>query len=140
MSSETWAKLHGATVHFPIALVLASAALDAAGFLLAGPAGRRGLHAAGYWTMMLGALGTVPAVVSGLVMGRGVMLGHGLLRLHHLFVWPAFALIVAVAIWRVRAGDFATGGIRVGYLTAAGLAVVLVAVAGYWGGELLLKA
>jgi hypothetical protein len=46
--------------------------------------------------MVLAALGTVPAVLSGLIMTRGVVMGHGLLRLHHLFVWPAFALIVAL--------------------------------------------
>ncbi|HEY4989532.1 MAG TPA: DUF2231 domain-containing protein, partial [Opitutaceae bacterium] len=66
MNGEIWAKMHGATVHFPIALVLCSGALDTTGFLLPGFAMRRGLHVAGYWTMLLGAGGTVPAVISGL--------------------------------------------------------------------------
>jgi uncharacterized membrane protein len=138
MNGDMWAKVHGATVHFPIALVLCSGALDASGFLFPGLARRWGLHEAGYWSMLLGALGTVPAVASGLAMSRGVMLGQGIVRFHHLFVWPAFAIIVGLATWRV----FGTGpvGRRVpaAYLVVVGIAAVLVTGAGYWGGEMML--
>src|SRR5580704_5103590 len=105
MNSDFWAKAHGATVHFPIALVLCSGVLDLSGFLFPGLASRRGLHVAAYWTLLLGAMGTVPAVASGLAMSKGVMLGHGLVRFHHLFVWPAFALIVGLAAWRALETD-----------------------------------
>jgi hypothetical protein len=87
---------------------------------------------------MLGALGTVPAVASGLVMSKGVMLGHDALRLHHLFVWPAFGLIVGLAIWRGLAGDFTTKKMPTGYLATVGLAATLILGAGYWGGEMML--
>jgi uncharacterized membrane protein len=138
MNGEMWAKMHGATVHFPIALILCSGALDASGFFFPGLAMRRGLHTAGYWTTMLGAAGTVPAVVSGLVMSKGVMLGHDALRFHHLFVWPAFALIVGIAVWRALAGDFTTRKAPVAYLAAVGIASILIIGAGYWGGEMML--
>jgi uncharacterized membrane protein len=138
MNSENWAKMHGATVHFPIALILCSGVLDALGFFFPVPAIRRGLHAAGYWTMILGAAGTVPAVVSGLVMTKGVMLGHDTLRAHHLFAWPAFALIIGLATWRVLAGDFASRKAPAGYLMAAGVAAALVMAAGYYGGEMMI--
>ncbi len=138
MDGTIWAKMHGATVHFPIALVLCSWALDASGLLFPDAGVRRGLHAAGYWTILLGAAGTVPAVVSGLVMTKGVLLGHDALRLHHLFAWPAFALIVALAAWRSASQGFATRGALCGYLAVAAVAGVLVAAAGYWGGEMLL--
>jgi uncharacterized membrane protein len=139
MDSESWAQLHGASVHFPVALVLCSAALDFWGMLFPGLAGRRGLHAAGYWTMLLGAAGTVPAVLSGLVMSRGVLLGHDTLRLHHLFAWPAFALVAGLANWRVLGGE--PGGRRppAGYLAAAIAAAVLVSAAGYFGGEMMMR-
>src|SRR5476651_2455628 len=101
MDTTIWAKAHGATTHFPFALTLCSGALDAAGFALAGRPIVRELHAAGYWTLLLGALGSVPAVWSGLLMTKGSVLGHGALRMHHLFVWPAFALLVGLATWRV---------------------------------------
>ena len=138
MDQEIWAKLHGATVHFPIALVLCSGVLDASACCWPGEAFRRGLRAAGYWTMLLGALGTVPAVVSGLLMTRGVLLGHDLLRRHHLFAWPAFALIVGLAAWRVLGGDFENRRTAAGYLAVVALCTVLVLGAGYWGGEILL--
>jgi uncharacterized membrane protein len=138
MNAEMWARMHGATVHFPIALILCSGVLDASGFFLPGLATRRGLNVAGYWTMLLGALGTVPAVVSGLVMSKGVMLGHDAMRLHHLFVWPAFALIVGLAIWRALTGDFARKKPPAGYLATVGLAAVLIMGAGYRGGEMML--
>ncbi len=138
MKSEDWAKIHGATVHFPIALILCSGALDVLGFFFPVPAIRRGLHAAGYWTMILGAAGTVPAVVSGLVMSRGVMLGHDTLRLHHLFAWPAFGLIVGLATWRALSGDFTARSAPAGYLVAASFAAILVMAAGYYGGEMML--
>jgi len=130
--------MHGASVHFPIALVLCSFALDAAGLLFSGLAARRGLHAAGYWTLLVGAAGTVPAVISGLVMTKGVVLGHDALRLHHLFAWPAFALIVGTAAWRSLASGFATRRELAAYLAVVGLAAALVSAAGYWGGEMLL--
>lgn len=139
MSSETVAGLHGAAVHFPIALVLCSGALDGAALLA--PAGARpGLHAAGHWTVALAALGALPAVASGLLLTHGVLLGHDALRLHHLFVWPAFALIEAVAAWRLRAGGAASTRPPAGYLAAVGAAIVLVAAAGFTGGKLLLAA
>jgi uncharacterized membrane protein len=138
MNSEMWAKLHGATVHFPIALILCAGVLDTAGFFISDDAPRRSLHAAGYWMTVLAALGTVPAVISGLVMSKGVLLGHGALRLHHLFVWPAFALIVGLGVWRGLAGDFATSRVPIAYLATVGLAAVLIMGAGYWGGEMML--
>jgi uncharacterized membrane protein len=138
MNSENWAKMHGATVHFPIALILCSGALDALGFFFPGLAIRKNLHAAGYWTIVLGALGTVPAVVSGLVMSRGVLLGHDAMRYHHLFVWPAFALIVGLAVWRFIAGDFAGSKPPAPYIATVGLAAALIMGAGYWGGEMML--
>lgn len=138
MDGGIWAKAHGATVHFPIALVVCSGALDAWGYFLPTCSLRRGLHAAGYWTILLGALGTVPAVASGLAMSRGVVLGHDALRYHHLFVWPAFALIVALGVWRALAGDFASSRAPAAYIWAVAAACGLILGAGYWGGEILL--
>ena len=140
MDSNLWVKAHGATTHFPLALALCSVACDAASCVF----GRRPLgtelRAAGYWTMILGALGTVPAVLSGLLLTKGTLLGHDALRLHHLFVWPAFALLVALGAWRALQGRVATPQrVFAGYLLLAVVAAGLVATAAYWGGELLLR-
>ena len=139
MEAVLWAKVHGATTHFPLALVLCSAACDGAGFALGGRPTERELQAVGYWTILLGAFGSVPAVFSGLVMTRGSVLGHGALRWHHLFVWPAFALLIALATWRVCIGRRATRAMFGGYLAAVTLTSVLISVAGYWGGELIIS-
>jgi uncharacterized membrane protein len=138
MESAIWAAIHGATTHFPIALILCSGGADALGFALAGRPVVRDLHAVGYWTMLLGATGTVPAVFSGLVMTKGNLLGHGALRMHHLFVWPAFALITGLATWRLIVGRRATRGRFAGYLLGVGCAVSCTLAAGYWGGELMM--
>jgi uncharacterized membrane protein len=138
MNGDFWAKVHGATVHFPIALVLCSAALDLCGFAMPGAAVRRGLHAAAHWAMVLGAAGTVPAVLSGLVMSKGVMLGHDTLRLHHLFAWPAFGLIAGIGTWRALGGGAPEQRPPAAYLLFAGLAAALVMAAGYYGGEMLI--
>jgi uncharacterized membrane protein len=138
MSSDTLAGLHGAAVHFPIALVLGSGALDGVA-LLAPAASRPGLHAAGHWTMVLAAVGTLPAVASGLVLTHGVLLGHDALRLHHFFVWPAFALIEAIAAWRLVGRDGSSGRPAGAYWVAVVVAAVLVLAAGFTGGKLLLR-
>ena len=98
----------------------------------------RDLRAAGYWTMLLGALGSVPAVLSGLAMTKGSVLGHGALRWHHLFVWPAFALLIGLATWRVCIGGRATRQMFGGYLASWSWHRALISAAGYWGGELMI--
>lgn len=135
-----WAKAHGAATHFPIALVFCSAACDATAWLFAGRPSVRDLHAAGYWMMLFGAAGSVAAVVSGVLMTQGSVLGHGLLRLHHLFVWPAFGLLIAVATWRALVGRRVARGPFFGYLCTVGVMLTLLMTAAYWGGELMLSA
>ncbi len=122
----------------PLALALGSGVLDAAAFALGARPLARDLHTAGYWMIVGGALGSVPAVISGLLMTKGSLLGHGALRMHHLFVWPAFALLVALAVWRAYTGQHATRRMFAGYLVVTGVVAGLMTAAGYWGGELLI--
>jgi uncharacterized membrane protein len=138
MDSALWVKVHGATTHFPLALVLCSAACDVVGFALGDRPVGRDLHAVGYWTILFGAIGSVPAVFSGIVMTKGSVLGHGALRWHHLFVWPAFALLIALATWRGCIGQRTTRPIFSGYLAFVTLACGLISIAGFWGGELVI--
>lgn len=135
-----WSKLHGASVHFPIALAMAAALFDGLGSIWPKSSPRKTqLHAAGYFTIILGALGTFPAVLSGLFMAKGVVLGHDALLFHHLFVWPAFACLVGLGLWRALVGDQASARSFAAYLVVLFLTAGLMAGAGYWGGELLLN-
>ncbi len=142
MSSALWAKMHGGTTHFPIALIMASTLFDLAGFFVPdNPAKSRraGLHAAGCYTLILGALGGLGAVASGLVMSKGQLFGHGNLARHHLFLWPAFGMLIGLAVWRIVVRDRASARAFKIYLAGSMLTAVLMAATGYWGGELLLN-
>jgi uncharacterized membrane protein len=140
LDPEIWAKMHGASVHFPMALAMAAALFDGAGFFWAASSPRKmQLHAAGHFTIILGALGTFPAVLSGLLMTKGEVMGHGALLFHHLFVWPAFAGIVALGVWRALMSERISPRSFRAYLAALFLTSGLMAGAGYWGGELLLN-
>lgn len=134
-----WAQLHGGTTHFPFALLLCSAAFDGIGFLFAGRAFVRDFHAAGYWTIVLAAAGSVGAVISGLFMTHGSVVGHGALRMHHLFVWPAFGLLIGLATWRIIVGRRATRAMLGGYIAGVVVAAALMSAAAYWGGEMMLR-
>src|SRR6266478_8206974 len=134
MSNALWAKMHGGTTHFPIALIMVSALFDMASlFFPDNPdkTRRSNLLAAGFYTIILGALGALGAVGSGLVMSKGQLLGQGNLARHHVFLWPAFGLLIGLAIWRLVVRDRASPlGFKI-YLACSTLPAVLMATAGY---------
>ena len=134
-----WAKLHGASTHFPVALALVAAFFDGLAFTHPRSPERASLHAAGRLTLLLGALGTIPAVLSGVFLTRGEVLGHDALLFHHLFVWPAFAAIVGLSLWRRRI-DEEKRKVFAAYVALLFLAGGLMTGAGYWGGEMMLNA
>src|SRR3954467_10263531 len=104
MNSLFWERAHGGLVHFPIALVFAAAFFDAAALIPRRSADGYNFNAIGYWLVILGALGSFGAVFSGLALSKWSIGGSGLMLRHHLFVWPAFALIVGLASWRFLVG------------------------------------
>ena len=142
MDNSLWVKMHGGTTHFPIALVMASALFDLAGLIVpenSDKSRRAGFRAAGFYSLILGGLGAIGAVVSGLVISHGQLWGRGNLARHHLFLWPAFGLLTGLAVWRVVVGGRASNrGFKI-YLGIALITAALVGAAGYWGGELLLN-
>ena len=142
MDNSLWVKMHGGTTHFPIALVTASVLFDLVGLLApdnADKSRRAGFRAAGFYTLILGALGSLGAVLSGLVISHGQLWGRGNLVRHHTFLWPAFGLLMALAIWRLVVGNHASQrGLRI-YLAASMVTAALMGAAGYWGGELLIN-
>ena len=142
MDTSLWVKMHGGTTHFPIALMMASALFDLAGSLLPDTpdkSRRAGLRAAGYYALALAALASFGAVVSGLVISNGEIWGRGNLARHHAFLWPAFGLLIALAVWRLVVGNRASNRAFRVYLAIALVTAGLVSAAGYWGGELLLN-
>jgi uncharacterized membrane protein len=134
---DIWSKLHGASTHFPIALVIVSAFCDAWAWLCPREELQSKLRFAATVTIVLGALGSYAAVFTGLVTARWQIWGHATLLRHHQFVWPAFALISALAAWRVvHYGQPSRREATINLLIML-IAVAVVSLAGYWGGELL---
>lgn len=135
--NKFWMSAHGGSTHFPIALLFASMLFDVIGFIAHRKPVSRDLHTAAFFALLLGALATFAAVLSGLVITNWQFAGDGILAAHHRFVWPAFGLIVALAAWRLVVREKATRPAYGAYLAASMLATGLMLAAGYWGGEMM---
>lgn len=138
MDSLFWSRMHGGATHFPIALIFAAALFDGLGFFWRGVERQQGFRLVGYWLAIFAALSCFGAVFSGLALSKWKLGGTGLVWRHHLFVWPAFALIVALGTWRFLVGCDISRRASAFYLGTMIAACVLVSVAGFFGGEMLL--
>lgn len=138
MTGSIWVKMHGGTTHFPIALLIASVLFDLIGYALRREPHSRDLHMAAFYALMLAALGSFAAVLSGLIVSGWQVFGDGTLAEHHKFVWPAFALLVGLAVWRLVVRQRASRRAYALCLACSVVAAGLMAAAGYWGGEMLL--
>jgi mono/diheme cytochrome c family protein len=140
MNANFWREIHGGSTHFPIVLLLASVVFDFVAWRSRDEALRRGLHAAGYGSAIVGLLGAVGAATAGLVMTRGRMLGGGYERTHHLFVWPAVISSALLVAWRLLQNGRMPGRGPGTYLAGMTVAAALMIGAGYSGGRMLLGA
>jgi len=140
MNASFWQRIHGGSTHFPIVLLMASVVFDFVAWRSRDEALRRGLHIAGFGSAVVGMLGGIGAVIAGLIMTRGRMLGGGSERIHHLFVWPAVITCIVFVGWRLfRSGRIPQRGLGI-YLTGMSVASALMVGAGYSGGEMVLGA
>lgn len=117
--------------------MIASVMFDGLTYLVKRDALKRDLHAAGYYTLLLGALASLVGVLSGLMITAWQFFGEGLLAKHHDFVWPAFLLMIALAGWRLAVRNDVSRMPFGLYLIIAAVAAILMAASGYFGGELL---
>ncbi len=139
MNSSLWARLHGGSTHFPIGLLIASFLFDFGAYVARRDPLTRDLHAAAFYSLLLAALASFAAVFTGLMLTRWQVGGAGNLAKHHLFLWPSFALLVGLAMWRLVVKDRASRPAFGAYLLVAAVGAVLMGIAGYWGGEMLLN-
>jgi len=130
--------MHGGATHFPIALIMVSVAFDVAGFWWRDEARRRELRSVGFYSLLIAAAASPAAVVSGIALSKGTLLGTGMLALHHYFIWPAFGLLIGLAVWRLVVRERASRRADGGYLALASLTLVAMMTAGYWGGEMII--
>ncbi len=137
MEATFWAHAHGAAVHFPLAATAIAALADGWALRTNHPRTTE-LRAVAKWTLLVAALGGLAAAISGLLLTRGSLLGHGAMRSHHLLAWPGLVLLVMLAVFRWSLDPAAARPVRIAcvVLTAADLALLLGA--GFFGGQLIL--
>ncbi|MDB6021066.1 MAG: hypothetical protein JWQ04_923 [Pedosphaera sp.] len=138
MNQTFWARMHGGATHFPIALIMVSVVFDVAGFWWPDELRRREFRAVGFYSLLIAAAASPAAVLSGLALSKGTILGTGMLALHHYFIWPAFGLLIGMAVWRLVVRERASRRAYGGYLALASLTLMAMMTAGYWGGEMLI--
>jgi uncharacterized membrane protein len=138
MNSLFWERAHGGLTHFPIALIFAAAFFDVLTFFWRGSSKRSEFSAIGYWLTVLAAIGAVGAVFSGLALNKWKFGGTGLVFVHHLFVWPAFGLILFLVSWRVFVRNQFSRRAFLLYLGLTFGTCGSIGAAGFVGGEMLL--
>ena len=138
MNQTLWARMHGGATHFPIASLIVSVVFDYAGFWWRNESGRREFRAFGFYSLLIAAAASPVAVISGIALSKGKLMGSGALLLHHLFIWPAFGVLVGLAVWRLVVREGASRIASRGYLILVTMAAAAMMGAGYWGGEMIL--
>jgi uncharacterized membrane protein len=138
MNQTFWARMHGGATHFPIALLLVSVFFDHAGFWWRDELRRKEFRVLGFYSLLIAAAASPLAVLSGIALSKGILLGTGMLALHHYFIWPAFGLLTGLAAWRLMMRERVSQRARGCYLALASLSLVAMMSAGYWGGEMLI--
>ena len=138
MNQTFWARMHGGATHFPFTLLLVSVVFDHAGFWWRSELRSRELRAVGFYSLLLAAAASPFAVLSGLALSKGILMGSGALRFHHLFIWPAFGLLIGLAVWRSVVRERASRRASGCYLVLATIAAAAMMGAGYWGGEMMI--
>jgi uncharacterized membrane protein len=138
MNQVFWARMHGGATHFPIALLMVSVAFDHAAFWRSNELRRRDFRVLGFYSLLVAAATSPVAVLSGVALSRGVLLGTGMLALHHYFIWPAFGLLIGLAVWRLVTRECASRRARGCYLAIASITLAAMMSAGYWGGEMII--
>lgn len=133
-----WQHIHGASSHFPIALLIFSALFDFGATILRRPEWR----IVGFSALVIGALMTLPAVASGLT---GFYGWFGIspyyydpkatsLLTHRTFALIGGGLSLFLALWRTLRRD-KLAGVEWGlYLAAIALCVALISYVGLLGG------
>ena len=138
MNQTLWARMHGGATHFPIALITVSVLFDYAGFWWRNEPRRREFRAFGFYSLLIAAAASPFAVLSGIALSKGKLMGSGALLLHHLFIWPAFGVLIGLAVWRLVVRENASRGASKCYLILVTIAAAAMMGAGYWGGEMII--
>ena len=140
MNATVWRQIHGASTQFSIVLLLTSVVFDFIARRSRDEGSRRGLHAAGFGSAVVGMLGGIGAAIAELILTRGRVLSAGYESTHHWVVGPPLVACVAFVTWRfTRKGRIPERGLGV-YFAGMLVSVWLMTGAAYSGGEIMLGA
>ena len=135
---KTAAEWHAALNDLPPALLLASIVFD----LVGSATKREALKAAGFWTLVAGAMGVVVAMISGLRAEDTIEHGatvHVVMQRHQTLAITATAVFGALALWRIWRRGALVGRERKLYLGAATAGVALVIWVAHVGGTIVFR-
>jgi uncharacterized membrane protein len=124
--------LHPILVHFPIALLFASATLDLAGYIFRVV----NLTRAGFYVLVLGVAGAGVAAITGPDHATGSIAADALLISHQNFALLTVALGVSLLLVRFFAADGISAPWVFLYFAVALALLGVLALTGYYGGEL----
>jgi uncharacterized membrane protein len=133
MFGYDWPRLHAALNDLPTALLVTAALFE----LLAMATRREAFRQVSFWTLIVGALGGVAAVLSGLQAEEHIAHGdavHRVMKTHELLAFVTLGTFAVLALWRLLRERRMGAGERALALAAtlAG-AGVLIATAAYGG-------
>jgi uncharacterized membrane protein len=100
MFGYDWPRLHAALNDLPAALLLVAVIFD----VLAAVTKRASLRTAGYWTMIVGAVGGGLAVLSGLEAEDHIAHGdavHEVMERHETLAFVTLGVFAVLALWRI---------------------------------------
>jgi uncharacterized membrane protein len=129
-------RLHAALNDLPPALLPISVLFDLLGLVFK----RESLKAAGFWTLVVGALGTAAAVVSGLLAEDAVQhseQAHEIMETHETLALVVLAIFGLLAIWRIARRGVWRDREQPFALAAGVIGVALVVYAASLGGKLV---
>ena len=136
MLGYDWPRLHAALNDLPIALLLAAVLFD----LLALGTRRESFRLVSFWTLIIGAVGGVAAVLSGLQAEENISHGdavHRVMETHELLAFVTLGVFGVLALWRIlRERRMGSGERVVGVILSIAGAGVLFAT-GLYGGRLV---
>lgn len=138
MFDYDWPRLHAVLNDLPAALFVAAVFFDVTGAVTKRPPFRQ----VGFWTLILGTLGGIAAVLSGLQAEDSIAHGsevHEIMERHELFGLITLGIFGTLAVWRIfREGKMAgTERLVATVLSLAG--IVTLFTTGMYGGRMVFE-
>jgi uncharacterized membrane protein len=127
---------HPFFVHFPLALLAAALACEALAIIFRSEE----LSRAGWWNQLLGSLGLVAAILSGLSAEKSVTLqgtAKEIFGLHEQIAFLAAALFSGLLLWRIGTKTRVPEKLRWLYLALLCAGVALMLYGAWLGGEMV---